>query len=640
NDRVYDNPFWVMNIDKNTSNVGRTFGNVNVDWNPLSWLTIKETVGADYSGDERIEGLPPQSAGDALSGQLWQGTYTFLGIDQNLIATAQKTWSSAFSTSLTIGQNLSSQKVNQLQSKGTTYISNELFTLNNTVNANLQPQNYQSTVNVAGYFAQGGLDLWNALYLTAGVRLDQSSTFPKANRSNYYPKFSAAWDASRWVGSGQGKGILSYLKLRGAYGVVGREPNPYQILTTFNNGSFGLDFGGGSTTTGQSGLAGVISSGTLGTETLKPERTTEFETGFDFGLFNQRVDGVVSYYDQKTTDVIFALPIPPSSGYGNATSNGGTITNKGWEAQMNWRAFETRDVKLELGANFGRNKNVLVDLTGATYVGLAGGFGVSTAVKGEPIGAFYGTDWARCRYEVPDAENVVNGIDMNALCKAAKAPNHSLYVAADGFPIQDDANRVLGNPNATWTGAGRTSITLWRKLNFSSLVDIKHGGVNWNGTRLALQRFGTVAFTTPRATCASNGVCTGNLKQFGVDIEKSPGVVGPGKTTKASVGENWYRVGLGNNFNGPTGQGVEDAAFVKLREISMAYTADQTWIKNTFGVQSVEIRLSGRNLKTWTDYLGIDPETNLQGAAGIGRGQDYFNSPQNRSFVIGFSFNK
>src|SRR6185436_3993591 len=145
----------------------------------LPWLTVKETVDADYSGDERIEGLPPQSAGDALTGQLWQGTYTFLGIDQNLIATAQKTWSSAMTTTLTLGQNLNSQKVSQLQSKGTTFISNELFTLNNTVPSNLQPQNFESTVHVAGYFAQGGLDLWNSLYLTAGVRLDQSSTFPK-----------------------------------------------------------------------------------------------------------------------------------------------------------------------------------------------------------------------------------------------------------------------------------------------------------------------------------------------------------------------------------------------------------------------------------------------------------------------------
>ena len=72
---------------------------------------------------------------------------------------------------------------------------------------------------------------------------------------------------------------------------------------------------------------------------------------------------------------------------------------------------------------------VLTELTDATYIGLAGGFGVSTAVKGEPIGAFYGTDWARCRYE--DALNVVQDIDINALCKSAKAPNHSLYVAAN-----------------------------------------------------------------------------------------------------------------------------------------------------------------------------------------------------------------
>ncbi len=561
NDRVYDNPFWVMNIDKNTSNVGRAFGNMNVDWNPLSWLTFKETFGADYSGDERIEGLPPQSAGDALTGQLWQGTYTFLGIDHNLIATAQKTFNSSFSGTLTLGQNLNMQKVNQIQAKGTTFISQELFTLNNTVTSNLQPQNYESKVNVAGYFAQAGADLWNSLYLTAGVRLDQSSTFPEVNRNNYYPKFSAAWDASRWVGAGQGKGVLSYLKLRGAYGAVGREPNPYQILTTYQTGAFPLDFGGGSTSTGQAGLAGVISSSVLGTPTLKPERTAETEVGFDFGLFSQRVDGVVTYYNAKTTDVIFSLPIPGSTGYGNITSNGGTISNKGWEAQLNWRVFELRDVKGELGLNFGRNKNVLEDLKGATYVGIAGGFGVSTAVKGQPIGAFYGTDWARCRYE--DASNVVNDIDINALCKSANAPNHALYVADDGFPIQDDANHTLGDPNAKWTGAVRTGLTLWRKLQFSSLIDIKNGGVNWNGTRLALQRFGTIANTVPRATCNSNGVCTGNEKKFGIDIEKSPGVVGPGANKAVPVGENWWRLGLGNNFNGATGQGVENSRLRK-----------------------------------------------------------------------------
>ena len=105
-------------------------------------------------------------------------------------------------------------------------------------------------------------------------------------------------------------------------------------------------------------------------------------------------------------------------------------------------------------------------------------------------------------------------------------------------------------------------------------------------------------------------------------------------------GENWYRVGLGNNFNGPTGQGVEDAGYVKLREISVAYTLDAPWLNNLSGFHAVEIRVTGRNLHTWTRYKGVDPETNLEGALGIGRGQDYFNSPQNRSVLLSLNFSR
>jgi hypothetical protein len=131
----------------------------------------------------------------------------------------------------------------------------------------------------------------------------------------------------------------------------------------------------------------------------------------------------------------------------------------------------------------------------------------------------------------------------------------------------------------------------------------------------------------------------GNEQRFGVTIEKSPGVVGPpGVTIPAvAVGENWWRAGLGNNFNGPTGQGVEDAGYVKLREISVAYTWENARVRNLTGFTAIEFRLAARNLKTWTDYSGVDPETNLEGSFGIGRGQDYFNNPQTRSLI--FSIN-
>ena len=423
---------------------------------------------------------------------------------------------------------------------------------------------------------------------------------------------------------------------------MGREPIPYQILDAFSGGAQGLDFGGGTTSPTQNGIGGLVSDTVKGAPTLKPERTSEFEGGFDFGLFKQRIDGGITLYNAKTTDVIFYLPVPVSTGYKNVTSNGGEITNKGLEVSLNARALEYPKFRWEIGVNWAKNKNKLVELQGADYVGLTGGFGNSVAVRGQPLGTFYGTDWVRCRYDVADADNFQStslgeSTDINALCRSANAPNGALFVDANGFPIQDPANRVLGDPNPDWISGIRNAFTLFKKFQISTLVDIKKGGVNWNGTRLALQRFGTYANTAARATCDEDLNCTGNEQEFGVTMEKSPGVVGPGKGMKVPVGQNWWHDGLGNNFNGPTGQGVEDGGYVKLREISAAYTWESARVRSLTGFTAIEFRLAGRNLSTWTDYSGVDPETNLEGSFGIGRGQDYFNNPQTRSLI--FSIN-
>jgi hypothetical protein len=79
---------------------------------------------------------------------------------------------------------------------------------------------------------------------------------------------------------------------------------------------------------------------------------------------------------------------------------------------------------------------------------------------------------------------------------------------------------------------------------------------------------------------------------------------------------------------------------VKLREISLTYTLDAPWVMRTLGVSSVDIRVAGRNLHTWTKYTGYDPETSLGGAVAPVTGVDYFNNPQTRSFVFTFTFNR
>jgi len=86
-------------------------------------------------------------------------------------------------------------------------------------------------------------------------------------------------------------------------------------------------------------------------------------------------------------------------------------------------------------------------------------------------------------------------------------------------------------------------------------------------------------------------------------------------------------------------QFVEPGGYTKLREVSVAYSLDQDWVKS-WGFSSIDLRLSGRNLYTWTKYRGIDPEANLAGAAVLIQGVDYFNNPQTRSFVISLGLNR
>jgi len=103
--------------------------------------------------------------------------------------------------------------------------------------------------------------------------------------------------------------------------------------------------------------------------------------------------------------------------------------------------------------------------------------------------------------------------------------------------------------------------------------------------------------------------------------------------------EAWFR-GEGGSFGSVAAQFIEDGSFVKLREVGLSYRADQPWVRDRLGMSSIDIRVAGRNLVTWTDYTGLDPESSLGGAEWLTQGIDFFNSPQTRSWVVGLTLNR
>jgi hypothetical protein len=227
-----------------------------------------------------------------------------------------------------------------------------------------------------------------------------------------------------------------------------------------------------------------------------------------------------------------------------------------------------------------------------------------------------GNDFYRCgREDLP--ANIQTG--------CAGAAVGAIYVGANGFPLLDPQIRVIADPHPDWTAGIRNNITLFSAVQLSSLIDIKQGGDVWNGTKGALYHFGTHADTERRGTTSTYAAFSGNT------------VAGPGADKEVTFNQAWF-TGLGSGFGPVASQFMEDGSYVKLREIALSYSIPTT-LSRRLGMGGIDLRVAGRNLRTWTDYTGIDPETNLAGTTNL-RGIDYFNNPQTRSFVFTVGLNR
>ncbi len=640
----YDNPFFAMASNGNRSEVGRAISNFNVDWRPLDWLSVKETLGGDYYNDSRLQALPLTSANDP-AGSVIRADQTNLVIDHNLIASATGNRGENLNATFTVGQNLNSRRYRQLSSQGEGLIGPVPLAIENTINQT--GLEFKSLRHIESYFGQGELNLYNQLYLTAGLRNDGFSTFGASQRRHTFKKASAAWTFTNLLKGEDQTGILSFGKLRAAFGETGREPDVYAAL---NGLSTIVQFGSGygdALRTSIGGVPGVTSSLRLGNPALRPELQRETEIGADLGFFNQKIDLSVVGYNKKSTDVILPITVnSAATGFTSAFKNTGALTNRGLEISLNARPYTGQNLAWELGAQYGRNRGKVTSLGGAQIFDLLEGFGANEAegadVIGYAPGVIIGTGFVRCGRGTQIA---VPGLgagavqDIDALCAATPGgyKRNALFLGPNGLPVADPEIRVIGDPHPKYTVSYASSLKIMNRLTLSGLLDVKKGGTQYDGTRGALYVFGTHKDTDRRSGTGTYGV--------DYDTKTYPDVAGPGKGVTGlrtpQDWENWLSiVGTGGGFTGPGEQFMEDAGWVKLRELSLTFSLDQPFIKSLTGFSSADIRIAGRNLKTWTNYRGFDPEVNNAGSEYLTQGLDWFANPQSRSFVLSFSLNR
>jgi len=295
----------------------------------------------------------------------------------------------------------------------------------------------------------------------------------------------------------------------------------------------------------QNGLGGLVSRGELRpATTLKPERSKEFEAGLDLGFFKDRADASITWYSKKSSDI---HPVAAAQSFHWVLPGGGERrlhAERGWEASLNVRPVQAADYGWEVGLQWARNRNVVLSLGGQQFISV-GDFinrwrwsvsrsaptsGPDSCVAASPMTPMWWTRW------VPPSHILRRPAQGRAVHQ------RSAGLGANGYPLVDNDPRIVQDPNYDWTGSVRSSFR-FRKLQIAGLIDIRHGGQIWNGTKGALWSYGTHKDTELRAACSNRNnpaSCVGNEKTSdGRLVRRARG--GSGRQHAGGHGEYWYR---------------------------------------------------------------------------------------------------
>ncbi len=608
----FDNPYWVAEFAPINSSVNRYFGNATVGYEILDWLTVTYKFGFNAYTDRRSSVVP--AGGENIPA----GQYTIDDIfreelDGNLLITIDRDLSANLNLRAMIGHNANQRTLEQTTILGNGIIARGIDRITNTNSQLMQRDEFQQQ-RFHGAFADISLSYRDWAFINIVGRNDWSSTLPTENRSYFYPGVSTSFVLSEAL---ELPAVVNFAKVRAGVTRVGNEAGPYQTTTPFQinspytNWQFPFSSANGRTYN----IANQAEI--LGSPSLSPEFTTEYEIGVEVSLFNNLVGLDVTYYNRITTDQIIEVDVPASIGYRRSITNVGQVDNRGWEIGLDLTPVDLANgFKWNIYTAFTRNRNEVVDIGDAEQI-LVGGFSTQGIVHrpGLPYGQILGTDWQR---------DVETGLP--------------LVNPANGEIFIDNTVQVIGDPNPDYT-LGITNSLSYKGLSFSVLVDYTHGGDMYSLTADQTLSRGILddPLNTDRVPRLGDGFLgdgAGNalLDENGQKIRNS-----------VLVDPNTWVFFSGWAAGGADWVSVYDRTTIRIREVSLAYNLPETLLDKTpFG--SARVSLSGRNLwykaPYFPDAINFDPETSGLGAgdtSGAFQGFDYMGIPSTRRYGVNLS---
>ena len=567
-----DNPNWMIHNNPFSDETNRFTGKLNLKYQLMNNLSLHYQFNGDYLSGKAKTALNQGSVYNP-SGHSMKRDEKFRSIYSRFFVQFDKYWNK-IQLNTTIGHEYTTSKRTIDRLDGYHLRASGDYNIQHTDSIVLYYQSFKRHANAL--FGKLSLDYRQMLIMEAGMRGEWSSVNDKTLLS---PSLGLAANLHDLFESD----LLSLLKIRTNLSRADKETPLYLDPVYFNSAIYNLN-----------DASNHFESREVIIDDLKPETIRHYEIGTDIGFWNNFITLSASYYWKRGKNQVLPVQVSTSA---VQLENAGIFKTHGFEADLSSRPIHNRDFSWFTQLIFSRERSRVTSLGGKKLM-LAGIEGVagSYAIEGQPLGVLYGTAYQR------DEQG-------------------NLLIGDDGFPVKSDELRVLGDPNPDWRLSWVNTMN-YRNFTLSVLFDYKKGGKMWNGTRNVMNYYGT--------------------SQYSADHRNTTGYIFPGVLSDGSVNNipvNFY----GNNMDenrwvrygqyGVAEDGIEDASYLKLREISLGY-----YIPVKIFQQRTRMKLSvfATNILLYSKYKGVDPDTNLTGASN-GFGLDYFNIPGVHS--IGMSLN-
>ncbi len=459
-----------------------------------------------------------------------------------------------------------------------------------------------------GYVLNQKIDVGEYGGVAGGFRSDYSSAFGQGSKPFTFPNANAYIRLSSfdfWKNSGLGRRISEF-KLRAAFGKAGIQPQPFDRYPTVVPQNLGTN------------LAFALQNASRNSN-LNVEVSREIEYGTDLaingftGNWLSSFNLSATYWTRKGTDVIYDVAVPPSTGAGTIRNNAIELSSSGFQASLSIYVLRSKDFNWNVTTNFSHQTSKIDAINGPTII-LASSAGSTqlTLNPGTKIGQIYGykaltslteVNQAGVRY-IADADlgdyEIVNGRVVNKTTKGVQFTNEAYS---------------FGDPNPKFNISFINSFN-YKQLSFGFQFDWVHGSHLYNQTKEWMYRDGISSdYDQPVTIGGTTAAYTAYYR---------------------SIYADYFGARNGPARNGTKDYFYEDASFVRLRNVSLAW--DFSKLINNKVFRKVQLTFTGRNLLTFTKYTGFDPEISTGNSnSAFDRGVDNSSSPNLKSYQIGLN---